>query len=163
MSAYGDKLKKAKGKLADSKIKPPEDPDAFGVGDAFDIAIAVGAAAAAIPSGGMSLAAIPAVLGTGMAAKSASEGIREGFSEGDAGKVAGGALQGAAAYSGINAAKTAAAQQLAAKYGAVGMEGMTNDEIDLYMDQEHDKYDASEAAKKKAWDDLPPARAKRNS
>jgi len=163
MSAYADKLKKSKGKLADSKVKPEEDPDAWGWGDTFDALVGAGTVAATLAGGPITWGAGAAALASGMAAKGASESIREGVTEGDAGKIAGGALQAGAAYSGYKGAKSAAAQQLAAKYGALGMEGLTADEMDQYMIQEQSGREAVEEAKKRAYEDLPAARKKRTS
>jgi len=163
MSAYAKKLKKSKVKLEEAQAPPPEDPDAWGGGDTFDALVGAGTVAATLAGGPVTWGAGLAALGTGMAAKGASESIREGVEEGDAGKIAGGALQAGTAYSGVKGAKSAAAQQLAAKYGAVGMEGMTADEMDEYMKYEQGGREAAEAAKKKAYEDLPAARKKRTS
>jgi len=137
------------------KIKEDQD-SADGWGAAFDAAVAIGAGVAAIPTGGMSLAAIPAVLGTAGAAKAASTGIREGVMEGDANKLVSGVASGAAAAGGITDAKTLAATNLLTKFEqGGGMEGgmdvLTTEEIDRLLELEETQTRKEKKAKKKIW------------
>ena len=100
-------------------------------GTIFDLALGAGAAALAIPSGGMSLAALPAVIGTGMAAKGASQGIREGLAEGDAEKALGGVAKAGGAYKGITEAD-------GPDYAGL-FEGKTDEEIEKILENDEMK------------------------
>ena len=100
-------------------------------GTIFDLALGAGAAALAIPSGGLSLAALPGIVGTGLMAKQASESIREGVTEGDAEKALSGAVKAGGAYKGVTEAD-------GPDYAGL-FEGKTDEEIEKILEQDEMK------------------------
>jgi hypothetical protein len=118
----------AAAKLAREKKAAKDKSSSDTAGSIFDLALGAGAAALAIPSGGLSLAALPGIVGTGLMAKQASESIREGVTEGDAEKALSGAVKAGGAYKGVTEAD-------GPDYAGL-FEGKTDEEIEKILEQD---------------------------
>ena len=131
---------KAKTEAAKQIAKANRDADEKSSSDTagmlFDLALGAGAAIAAVPTGGMSLAAVPAVLGTGLMAKQASKSIREGVTEGDAEKALTGVGQAGQAYASGGGLQAKTDQDIVQLMNTGGFDALDDDQINRLLELE---------------------------
>ena len=121
-------------KLAAEKEAASDKKTSDNAGKIFDLAVAAAAAAAAVPTGGASLAAVPGIIGTGMIAKEASKGIREGLMEGDLEKGLSGVAQAGSAYASGKGIQTASDKELLELASTQGYDALDDDQINRLLE-----------------------------